>query len=279
MAEVALVSLLGLCVGSFLNVVIHRLPLMLLSRWRHECAELLGHPLPQGERFDLISPPSHCPSCRTAIKPWHNIPLLSYLWLKGRCAACGAPISPRYPVVEGLTALLSAACALQLDGLALAGALLLTWALIALSFIDLDHQLLPDEITLSWLWLGLGFNLFGIFAPLRSAVSGAMAGYLTLWSFYHLFRIMTGKEGMGYGDFKLLAMVGAWVGLVKLPLVILLASLSGAVVGTVLILLGRLERGKAIPFGPFLAFAGWIALLWGDRIVEGYLRWLGSASP
>lgn len=270
--ELLAVALLGLCVGSFLNVVIFRLPLMVERRWRKECAELLGQPPPPEERFDLLFPSSRCPSCRAPIKPWHNIPILSYLWLRGRCASCGTPISPRYPVVEGLTALLSLLVALSFEGWALAGALLFTWLLIALSFIDLDWKLLPDDLTLPGLWLGLLFNLKESFAPLESAVIGAVSGYLFLWLFYHLFRLATGKEGMGYGDFKLAAMLGAWLGWQKLPLVLLLSSLSGALLGSLLLLTGRLERDHPLPFGPFLAVAGWIALLWGERIVQGYLK-------
>lgn len=284
MGEVTVVFFLGLFIGSFLNVVIYRLPIMLQRRLERECAAVSKVSISETsltgkeERFDLILPSSHCPACRAPIKPWHNIPILSYLWLKGRCAACGKPISLRYPLVEGLSACLSAYVALFFNGLPLIGALLLTWALIALVFIDLENLLLPDDITLPWLWFGLGFNLFETFVPLQEAVVGAMAGYLIFWSVYQLFKLLTGKEGMGYGDFKLLAMLGAWLGWQQLPFIILFASATGVLVGSLLLLTGRLKSGAPLPFGPFLALGGWIALLMGDEIIEGYLRWLGSAS-
>ncbi len=275
--QVVTASLLGLIVGSFLNVVIHRLPEMMMREWRLQCHELQGGTPDETDRepFNLSTPRSRCPACGHLITPRENIPLLSYLLLKGRCAGCGKPISLRYPLVETLTALLSALVVWHFgfDWQA-AAALLLTWALIPLIFIDLDHQLLPDDITLPLLWLGLGLSLFGIFTDPRSAILGAMAGYLSLWSVYILFKVVTGKEGMGYGDFKLLALFGAWLGWQAIPLIIILSSLTGAVVGITLILLRRHDRGTPIPFGPYLATAGWIALMWGEPITRAYLNLL-----
>jgi leader peptidase (prepilin peptidase)/N-methyltransferase len=273
---VSVVALFGLVIGSFLNVVIHRLPRILERGWRQQCAELLDQPLPEapGERYDLLQPASHCPHCKAPIRAYDNIPLLSYLLLSGRCRHCGAGISLRYPLLELLAALLAVAVALRfgVSAQTLAG-LGLTWCLLALTVIDLDHHLLPDAITLPLLWAGLLVNLGGLFTDLASAVLGAVAGYLSLWAVYHLFRLVTGKEGMGHGDFKMLAMFGAWLGWQLLPLVILLSSLVGAAVGIALIVSGRHARGVPIPFGPFLALAGWIALLWGDALVAGYLAW------
>ncbi len=275
--QVVVASILGLIVGSFLNVVIHRLPEMMMREWRLQCHELQGGTPDEAdhEPFSLSTPRSRCPACGHLITPRENIPLLSYLLLKGRCAGCGKPISLRYPLVETLTALLSALVVWHFgfDWQA-AAALLLTWALIPLIFIDLDHQLLPDDITLPLLWLGLGLSLFGIFTDPRSAILGAMAGYLSLWSVYILFKVATGKEGMGYGDFKLLALFGAWLGWQAIPLIIILSSLTGAVVGITLILLRRHDRGTPIPFGPYLATAGWIALMWGEPITQAYLNQL-----
>ena len=265
--------LLGLVVGSFLNVVIYRLPVMMESRWRRDCCELLEvEQEKQDAPLTLASPNSHCPHCKAPIRPWQNIPVLSYMVLTGRCANCGAGISIRYPLVELATGLLTLSLAWCFaPSAALLGAMLLTWALIALTMIDIDHQLLPDDITLPLLWLGLLFNLFGTYADLSDAVIGAMAGYLSLWSVYWLFKLLTGKEGMGYGDFKLLGALGAWMGWQALPLIILLSSLVGAVVGIALMVLKRRGRDVPIPFGPYLAAAGWIALLWGDRIIATYL--------
>jgi len=275
--QVVTASILGLIVGSFLNVVIHRLPEMMMREWRLQCHELQGGTPDEADRepFNLSTPRSRCPACGHLITPRENIPLLSYLLLKGRCAGCGKPISLRYPLVETLTALLSALVVWHFgfDWQA-AAALLLTWALIPLIFIDLDHQLLPDDITLPLLWLGLGLSLFGIFTDPRSAILGAMAGYLSLWSVYILFKVVTGKEGMGYGDFKLLALFGAWLGWQAIPLIIILSSLTGAVVGITLILLRRHDRGTPIPFGPYLAAGGWIALMWGEPITQAYLNQL-----
>ncbi|OQA34266.1 MAG: Type 4 prepilin-like proteins leader peptide-processing enzyme [Betaproteobacteria bacterium ADurb.Bin341] len=265
-------GVLGLCVGSFLNVVIHRLPQILERDWRTQCAELRGEALESCEPLSLIRPRSRCPACGHPIGALENIPILSYLFLHGRCAACSAAISARYPLVEALTALLSGFTVWHFGPtLTATAALCLIWALIALSFIDLDTQLLPDSITLPLLWLGLLFNLWGGFASLQSAVIGAMAGYLCLWTVYWLFKLATGKEGMGYGDFKLLAALGAWLGWQMLPVIILLSSMIGAVVGIVLIILAKHGRNIPIPFGPYLAGAGVIALFWGPVINRTYL--------
>ena len=267
------IGLRGLLVGSFLNVVIHRLPKMMENEWRNQCAELHGDAPVEDEPFSLIRPRSRCPSCGHPISALENIPILSWLWLRGKCSDCQAPISPRYPIVEAVTGLCSAAAAAYFGyGWILLGALLLIWSLIALTFIDADTQLLPDSITLPLLWIGLCFNLFGVFADLSSAVLGAMVGYLSLWSVYWAFKLVTGKEGMGYGDFKLLAALGAWLGWQMLPLIILLSSLVGAAVGIVLIILARQGRHVPIPFGPYLAAAGLIALIWGKDLTQMYLR-------
>jgi leader peptidase (prepilin peptidase)/N-methyltransferase len=277
--------LLGLIVGSFLNVVIYRLPLMMDREWRQQARQLLGQP---GEAettqapINLISPRSHCPACQAPVAARHNVPVLSYLLLKGRCAACGTAISPRYPLIELLTALLSATMIWHF-GPTLAGlaALVLGWALIAASAIDLDHQLLPDSITQPLLWLGLALGLSGVltdtppFPDLQSAVLGAMAGYLSLWTVYKVFKWLTGKEGMGYGDFKLLAALGAWLGWQMLPLVIILSAVVGTVTGIAMIAIGRHSRQAPIPFGPFLAAAGLCALLWGPELVTVYLGMRG----
>ena len=269
-------GLLGLIVGSFLNVVIHRVPLMLDREWREQCRELLEQPPaePTPESLNLVTPASRCPHCGHRIRAWENIPVLSYLLLRGRCSECGARISPRYPIVELLTGVLSATVAWHFGfGWQAGAALLLTWALIPLSAIDIDHQLLPDAITLPWLWLGLALSLWGVFVDSPTAIIGALAGYLALWTVYQLFKLVTGKEGMGYGDFKLLALLGAWMGWQQLPVIILLSSLVGAVVGIgMIILLGR-DRQIPIPFGPYLAAAGWIALLWGHDLTRAYLHW------
>ena len=267
-------GLLGLCVGSFLNVVIHRLPKMMEQDWLAQCAELRGEAAPdQGEALSLAKPRSRCPSCGHQITALENIPLLSYLLIiKGKCSGCGTRISPRYPVIELMTGLLSAYAAWHFGPtIQTIGALALLWALIALSAIDLDTQLLPDSITLPLLWLGLAFNLWSAFADLPTAVIGAMAGYLSLWSVFWLFKLATGKEGMGYGDFKLLAALGAWLGWQMLPAIILLSSIVGAIVGIALIVAARRGRNVPIPFGPYLAAAGVIALFWGQQITQGYL--------
>lgn len=269
-------GLFGLAIGSFLNVVIYRLPVMLERRWRAQCEEVL-HPNKRksgaAKRFDLASPGSRCPHCDHAITALENIPVVSFLWLRGKCSACGTAISWRYPFVELLTALLSAAVAWNFGfGPAGLAALALTWTLIALSFIDFDRQLLPDDITLPLLWAGLLLNIFDVFTSLPSAVIGAAAGYLFLWLVYQLFKLATGKEGMGYGDFKLFAALGAWLGWQSLPLVILLSSLVGAIVGIAFILFFGHDRRMPMPFGPFLCAAGWIALMWGDSLTRFYLQ-------
>ena len=264
--------LFGLAIGSFLNVVIHRLPQILEREWRAQCAEFTAEPAPATAPLSLSRPGSRCPGCGHPISALENIPILSYLVLRGRCRSCRTRISPRYPLIEALTAGLSAYAGWHFGfGLAAAGALLFIWALIALTFIDLDTQLLPDDITLPLLWLGLLFNIDGGFADLESAVIGAAAGYLALWSVYWGFKLATGKEGMGYGDFKLLAAIGAWFGWQLLPLTILLSSLVGAVVGIALIVLAKRGRDVPMPFGPYLAAAGILALFWGQTLTHAYL--------
>jgi leader peptidase (prepilin peptidase)/N-methyltransferase len=264
-------ALLGLCVGSFLNVVIHRLPKMMEQQWRAECAELSAQEAPAAERYNLVVPRSACPACSRPITALENIPLLSWFVLRGKCAGCSAPISARYPAVEALTAALSGYIAWHFGfGMAAAGALLFTWAMIALTFIDLDTFYLPDSITLPLLWLGLLFNISGTYTPLPGAVIGAAAGYLSLWSVYWIFKWATGKEGMGYGDFKLLAAIGAWLGWQMLPLTILLSSLVGAVIGIGLIVFAGRGRSVPIPFGPYLAIAGMIALLHGPTLTRAW---------
>jgi leader peptidase (prepilin peptidase)/N-methyltransferase len=248
---------------------------MMERDWHAQAAELRGEEPPAGERFNLATPRSRCPHCGHQITLLENIPLVSYLVLRGRCGHCGAGISKRYPIVEAVSALLSAYAAWHFGfGAAALGALLFVWAMVALTFIDLDTQLLPDDITLPLLWLGLAFNLGDTYTNLPAAVIGAMAGYLALWSVFWLFKLATGKEGMGYGDFKLLAAIGAWLGWQMLPLTILLSSLVGAVVGIVLIAVARHGRNVPIPFGPYLAAAGLIALFWGEAITERYLGML-----
>ena len=258
---------LGLAVGSFLNVVIHRLPRMLQAQWKAQCAELEGQPVPGAARYNLWVPASQCPSCGHRLRALHNIPIASFLALRGRCSFCGERISARYPVVEALTAGLFAAVAAHFGWSAAGvGGLILTGFLVALTFIDADTTLLPDGLTQPLLWLGLIANLNSIYAPLPQAVIGAIAGYLALWSVYWLFKLATGKEGMGYGDFKLLAALGAWLGWKMLLPIILLSSVVGALVGVALIVLARRGREIPIPFGPYLAAAGWLALLYGDRV-------------
>lgn len=273
----ALIFILGLMLGSFLNVVIYRLPLMMKTTWRRECRQFLQLPEEESKPpFDLTRPGSHCPSCQTAIKPHQNIPVASYLLLGGKCAHCAAHISPRYPLIEAFTGVCSVVVAWHFGfGLPLLFALLMTWSLIALSFIDIDHQLLPDSITLPMLWLGLLLSVFDVFTDTHASIIGAIAGYLSLWSIYWLFKLLTGKEGMGYGDFKLLAMFGAWLGWHYLPMIILLSSLVGAILGVAMIVVGRHAAGKPIPFGPYLAAAGWLAMIWGDQLNNLYLRAVG----
>lgn len=287
----AFVFVVGLIVGSFLNVVIYRLPIMMQKGWRRECLEYLElspdtvtgnskwlgeEPIHTGEPFNLVFPLSRCPNCNTPIKPYHNIPVLSYVLLKGKCASCSASISPRYPIVELFTAATSAMVAWHFGySVETIFALFLTWSLIALSFIDVDCQLLPDSINLPVLWLGLFLSLFGFFTDSRSSIIGAISGYGTLWSVYHLFKLATGKEGMGYGDFKLLALFGAWLGWQSLPMIILLSSLVGAVIGIAMVVLVKRDHTIPIPFGPYLAAAGWMALLWGSDLNQFYLASAG----
>lgn len=272
----AVVGLLGLIVGSFLNVVIHRLPIMLERAWTAECAELRGEPAPVHERYDLLWPPSHCPACSRPVCAFENVPVLGWLCLRGRCAGCGTRISARYPLIEACCGLLSLVVVWRYGwSVQTPAALVLTWLLLALAVIDLRTFLLPDALTLPGLWAGLALGLVPVFAPLRDTVIGAMAGYLVLWSVYQAFRLATGREGMGRGDFKLLALLGAWLGWPLLPAILLGSAGVGAVVGIALRLGGRLGAGHPLPFGPFLAAAGWIALLWGQELTAAYLRSVG----
>ena len=266
------VVLFGLCVGSFLNVVIHRLPKMMEAQWRAECAALDGREAAEAPVFNLMHPRSRCPGCGAPIKAWQNVPVVSWMALGGRCANCKAPISFRYPAVEIVAGALAVLMAWRFGySWAAAGAMVFAWALLALTFIDLDTQLLPDDITLPLLWAGLLFNLFGAFTDLRSAVLGAVGGYLILWSVYWAFRLLAKKEGMGYGDFKLLAALGAWLGWQVLPFVVLVSAGTGAVVGSVLLWRSRRGMETRIPFGPYLALGGLVGLLWGRRAVTAWL--------
>ena len=261
----------GLCVGSFVNVVIHRLPKMLERGWELQCADLRGETLPETPAYNLVVPRSACPACGHRITALENIPVLSWLVLKGKCSACKAPISARYPLVEVLGGLL-AVFAVHRFGTGAQGiaACALLWTLLALTFIDFDTQLLPDDLTLPLLWAGLLVNLSGLFVPLESAVIGAAAGYVSLWMVYWLFKLIRGKEGMGYGDFKLLGALGAWLGWKMLPLIILLSSVVGAAIGIALIVFKGRDHSIPIPFGPYLAIAGAIALFWGPTLVRLY---------
>jgi len=264
--------LLGLCIGSFLNVVIHRMPRIMETRWRAECAELNNQELPPAERYNLVSPRSRCPACNHGITVLENVPILSYVALGGKCSACHIRISPRYPIVEALTGALTGYIAWHFGfTIAAAGAMFFAWSMVALAFIDLDTFYLPDDLTMPLLWAGLLFNLAGGFTDLPSAVIGAAAGYLSLWLVFWLFKVATGKEGMGYGDFKLLASIGAWLGWKMLPLVILLSSFVGAIIGVLLIVLARRGRNVPIPFGPYLAIAGLVALFHGEALTRNYL--------
>jgi leader peptidase (prepilin peptidase)/N-methyltransferase len=265
-------GLFGLMVGSFLNVVIHRLPIMMERDWAAQCAELRGEPAPAFEPLSLARPRSRCPQCGHWISALENIPVISWLLLRGRCKGCSCRISLRYPLVELITGLLFALSAWHFGlGAAGLGSLVLIGALIALTGIDFDTQLLPDDITLPLLWVGLALNSAGTYTDLKSAVIGAMAGYLSLWAVYWGFKLTTGKEGMGYGDFKLLAALGAWMGWQMLPLTILMSSLVGAVVGIALMVFARHGRNVPIPFGPYLAVAGAISLVWGKPLTQAYL--------
>lgn len=271
------VAVLGLLVGSFLNVVVYRLPKMLMRDWRRQAREVLDMPEKQDtEAFNLMLPNSNCPNCGHEIKPWENIPLLSWLFLRGKCSGCKQGISLRYPLVELACGVLSGVVAWQFgvswEALAM---LLLTWGLLAMSLIDADHYILPDVLVLPLLWLGLILNSFAVFVSLADALWGVVIGYMSLWSVFWLFKLLTGKDGMGYGDFKLLAMLGAWGGWQVLPLTILLSSVVGAVLGVIILRLQRSSYSKPIPFGPYLALAGWIALIWGDAITSRYLQFAG----
>ncbi|MFT7387891.1 MAG: leader peptidase (prepilin peptidase)/N-methyltransferase [Candidatus Endobugula sp.] len=279
----SLLLIIGLLIGSFLNVVIFRIPKMMEQEFRSECCDFLtinDEKITQskGKTITLSTPNSTCPSCQTPIKPWHNIPVISYLFLRGKCATCKTHISIRYPIIEVITGLLSVLTIyfLGFNGAGLI-ALVLLWSLICLTMIDFDTQLLPDNMTLPLLWLGLIANSFGLYTSLEDALWGAIFGYLSLWSVFWLFKIVTGKEGMGYGDFKLLAALGAWMGWQFLPLIILLSSLVGAVIGIAgIIILGR-NKNIPIPFGPYLAIAGWIAFIWGEQIIAYYFQYIGLA--
>ena len=268
----ATAGVVGLCVGSFLNVVIYRLPLMMQAQWRAECASLEGRTLPEEPVFNLSTPRSRCPACGTPITALQNIPVVSWIALRGKCAACKAPIRLRYPAIELASGALAVFLAAHFGySAALAAALVFAWALLALTFIDLDTQLLPDDITLPLLWLGLLANSFGIYTDLRSAVLGAVAGYMVLWLVYWGFRLLAKKEGMGYGDFKLLAAIGAWTGWQVLPAVILVAAGLGAVLGSLSLWLARKGRETPIPFGPYLALGGIVGLVWGRAIITAWL--------
>lgn len=262
-------TLLGLLVGSFLNVVILRLPRMLEADWKSEARDLLELPAEAkpGRKMSLTHPASCCPGCGAAIRPWQNIPVISWLALRGRCANCKTGISIQYPLVELVSAVMSAVCVWRFGwSPQLAAALLFSWTLIALTVIDLRESILPDDLTLPLMWIGLALSTAGVFVEMSASIWGAIAGYLSLWSIYHLFRIATGKHGMGYGDFKLMAALGAWFGATALPLMLLLSSVVGAVVGLSLIVFRKHDRNVPIPFGPYLAGAGWLMLIWGDAL-------------
>ena len=268
------IFMLGLVVGSFLNVVILRLPVMLQRDWKAQCADLLGLAAEQGaETFNLVTPRSHCPRCRHGITAWENIPLLSYLLLGGRCSQCRAAISPRYPLIELAAALMAVMAAVRFGVSPEAlFAMALGWALLALAVIDLEHQLLPDDITLPFLWLGIALNFFNVFTDLQASVLGAILGYGALWSVYIVYKLVTGKTGMGHGDFKLLALLGAWLGWQLLPLIIISASILGAIIGFGMIIFRAHDKDIPIPFGPYLAIGGWLAMLWGPAILSLYLN-------
>ncbi|WP_417670597.1 prepilin peptidase [Pseudoalteromonas tetraodonis] len=280
------IGLVSLCIGSFLNVVIYRLPLMMQKEWQTECRLLLADELTNAkakqtnaqttDTFNLVKPNSCCPKCKAAIKPWQNIPIISWLLLKGKCATCNNPISVRYPLVEAITAILSLVVAYTFG--ATEQALLyivVTWALVALTFIDIDHMLLPDQLTLPLLWLALIASVMGYTIAPSDAIIGAACGYLSLWSVFWLFKLITGKEGMGYGDFKLLAVFGALLGWQSLLTIILLSSLVGAVIGIALLSIQGKDKATPIPFGPYLAIAGWITMLWGTQLQNSYFNFIG----
>ena len=273
----AVLGVLGLLVGSFLNVVILRIPRMMEIEWRDECSRLLETPLQDAaktEKFNLIVPRSRCPNCNHKITALENIPVLSYLLLQGKCSECRNPISIRYPLIETASAIIAVYLGFHFGfGARVFPAILFSWALLVLSVIDFDHQLLPDDITITFLWMGLFFNIFGVFTDVYSSLIGAMSGYSILWTVYMLFKLVTGKEGMGYGDFKLLAMLGAWLGWQQLPAIIILSSLCGAVIGILLMIFRKHDRSHPLPFGPYLAIAGWVAMLWGTEITRAYSQW------
>jgi len=273
-AQIFSALLLGMIVGSFLNVVVYRLPKMLMRDWQQQAREVLGLPAEEPSApFNLMLPRSRCPHCGHAIRSWENIPVISYLLLRAKCSGCKTPISARYPLVELFAGIISALVVWHFGlGWQAAAMLLLSWGLLAMSLIDADHQLLPDVLVLPLLWLGLLVNSQTVFVPLADAIWGAALGYLSLWSIYWLFKLITGKEGMGYGDFKLLAMLGAWGGWQVLPLTVLLSSLVGAVLGSIWLRLRRKDGNSTLPFGPYLAIAGWIALLFGEQISANYLK-------
>ena len=282
---VSTVFILGLLVGSFLNVVVYRLPVMFKREWREDCCTYLKENYSaeiqldtrneHSEPFNLVKPDSTCPNCGHKIRAWENIPVISYLLLKAKCSNCKSPISLRYPLVELLSAIVAALCAWHFGfSLAAGTAILLSWALIALALIDYDTQYLPDQITLPFLWLGLILNLSDTFTDIESSIIGAVAGYLSLWTVHHLFKLITKKEGMGYGDFKLLALLGAWMGWQFLPAIIIISSLVGSIIGISLIVFKKHQREIPIPFGPYLAIAGWIVLLWGTEINQSYINWI-----
>jgi leader peptidase (prepilin peptidase)/N-methyltransferase len=269
---ITFVAVFSLFVGSFLNVVIHRLPIMMENGWQRECQALLNNSeAEQTEEpsFNLMVPRSCCPNCKALVKSWQNIPVISYIFLGGKCASCKTPISIQYPLIELITTVLSVMVALHfgVSVQALAG-IIITWSLIALTVIDFKHTLLPDDITLPLLWLGLIASLFPVFVSPQSAIVGAAIGYLSLWSIYWLFKLVTGKEGMGYGDFKLLGLLGAWFGWQMIPIIILLSSVVGAIVGISLIVIKGRDKNIPIPFGPYLAAAGWLAMMYGEKIQQ-----------
>jgi leader peptidase (prepilin peptidase)/N-methyltransferase len=277
LAALAVFVAMGLVAGSFLNVVVHRLPRMLERDWREQAEALKAEPPsapPAPVGYNLVRPGSTCPQCGAPVRAWQNVPILSYLAQRGRCRSCRAPIPWRYPVIEAAAAAFAAAAMWRFGiGAQALAAALLSWSLLALSAIDIQTRYLPDDITLPMLWLGLLLNIHGVFTDLASAVLGAVIGYLTHWGVYQLFKLLTGKEGMGYGDFKLLAMLGAWLGWQNLPLIIILSAFVGAAVGVTMVVMGRQSRQTQIPFGPYLAGAGWLSLLWGPQLTGAYLRW------
>jgi len=268
---------LGLMVGSFLNVVIYRFPKQLKHQWTAQSFEWLNEePYTATEPPGIVSPPSHCGNCKAPVKAWQNIPIISFMLLGGKCASCKIKISWRYPLVELLTGVLCAVVMWRFGwSVQSAAGILLTWVLVCLSFIDFDHQLLPDEIVLPTLWLGLAMSLLPVFAGTPQAIVGCILGYLAFWTVFHIFRLLTGKEGMGYGDFKLLALLGAWFGWAYLPQIILISTVVGSVIGISIMVIKKADKELAIPFGPYIALAGWLALIWGADINRAYLSSLG----